>query len=106
MTAYCLWDVREIHDQEAIDEYVARVTATVEAHGGEYVVIGGPWQVVEGDWHPTYPVLIVFPTMEAANGWYASDDYAELKALRLGASVSDAVFLDSSGVEHELEATR
>ena len=40
MTAYCLWDVREIHDQDAIDEYVEKVTATVEAHGGEYVVIG------------------------------------------------------------------
>ena len=106
MTAYCLWDVREIHDQDAIDEYVEKVTATVEAHGGEYVVIGGPWQVVEGDWHPTFPVLIRFPSMEAANGWYSSDDYRVLKALRTGASVSDAVFMDSSGAEEHLAEAR
>jgi uncharacterized protein (DUF1330 family) len=102
MSAYCLWDVREIHDQDAMDEYVEQVTNTVEAHGGRYVVIGGPWQVVEGDWHPTYPVLIEFPSMQAATGWYASDEYRDLKALRMGASVSDAVFMDSAGAQAHL----
>jgi uncharacterized protein (DUF1330 family) len=102
MAAYCLWDVREIHDQEALDEYVRRVPPTVEAYGGEYVVVGGPWQVVEGGWRPTYPVVIVFPSMDAATAWYDSDDYRELKELRLRATECDAVFMDSSTIEaHE-----
>jgi uncharacterized protein (DUF1330 family) len=98
LTAYCLWDVRTIHDRAAMDEYVERVPATVEAYGGEYVVIGGPWQVVEGDWHPTYPVVIVFPSIEAADAWYDSDEYSELKQLRLRATECDAVFMQSSRV--------
>ena len=44
--------------------------------------------------------------MEAANGWYSSDDYRDLKALRTGASVSDAVFMDSSGAEEHLAEAR
>ncbi len=92
MTAYCLWDVREIHDHDAMNDYVARVTETVIAFGGEYVVVGGPWQIVEGDWHPAYPVLIEFPSLERAHEWYSSELYAPLRDLRHAASVSDAVF--------------
>ncbi len=94
MTAYCLWNVRDIHDHEAMDDYVARVGETVAAFGGEYVVVGGPWQIVEGDWRPAHPVLIRFPSLDLANEWYSSALYAPLRDLRLGASVSDAVFFD------------
>lgn len=94
MTAYCLWDVREIHDHDAMNDYVDRVTDTVTAFGGEYVVIGGPWQIVEGDWHPAYPVLIEFPSLERAHEWYSSELYAPLRDLRHAASVSDAVFFE------------
>lgn len=97
MTAYCVFDNKVVHDQAAMDDYVARVPPTVEAFGGEYVVVGGPWQVVEGDWHPTFPVIITFPTIEAANAWYESDAYAPLKAQRLAAVSGDAVFMDDAG---------
>lgn len=96
MTAYCFWDVREIHDHDAMNDYVARVTDTVTAFGGEYVVIGGPWQIVEGDWHPAYPVLIEFPSLERAHAWYSSELYAPLRDLRHAASTSDAVFFDGT----------
>jgi uncharacterized protein (DUF1330 family) len=96
MTAYCFWDVREIHDQDAMDSYVAQVTESVAAFGGEYVVVGGPWQIVEGNWRPAYPVMIEFPSLERANEWYSSELYAPLRALRHAASTSDAVFLEGS----------
>ena len=95
MPAYCLFDIRAVHDQEAMARYIARVPACVAAHGGEYLFVGGPWQVVEGQWRPTHPVLIRFDDLEAANRWYESEDYRELKALRLGAVTSDAVFFAS-----------
>lgn len=98
MTAYCLWDVRAIHDQDAMDEYVALVTDTVTAFGGRYVVVGGPWQVVEGDWRPAYPVLIAFPSIERAHEWYSSEAYAPLRDLRLAAATSDAVFFEGVDV--------
>ena len=96
MTAYCFWDVREIHDHDAMNDYVARVTETVTAFGGEYLVVGGPWQVVAGNWRPAYPVLIEFPSLDRAHEWYSSELYAPLRDLRLAASVSDAVFFDGA----------
>lgn len=96
MTAYCLWDVREIRDHDAMSDYVARVNETVTAFGGEYVVVGGPWQIVEGDWRPSHPVVIEFPSLERAQEWYSSELYAPLRALRHSACVSDAVFFDGT----------
>ena len=58
MSAYCFFDVLEIHDQKKIDEYVGRVEATVEQYQGRYVLIGGHWDVVEGDYQPVFPVII------------------------------------------------
>lgn len=94
MAAYCLWDIREIHDQDAMDDYVARVIDTVADFDGEYLFVGGPWQVVEGAWRPSYPVLITFPSLDRAHEWYSSEQYAPLRRLRLGASNGDAVFFD------------
>ncbi len=99
MTAYCMFDIKDVRDPAAMDRYRAAVVPVVERFGGRYVVIGGPWEVVEGDWRPAFPVMIAFPDMAAAEHWYGSEEYRELKALRLGAVSADAVFFDSSGAD-------
>ena len=95
MAAYCLFDIREILDEEAIERYRAGVLATVQQHGGQYVVVGGVCDSVEGSWKPEFPVLLRFPDMASARRWYDSPEYADLKALRLGATRGDAVFMES-----------
>lgn len=94
MSAYCFFDVREVTDREKMEEYKSRVFKTVADHGGRYVVLGGRVDAVEGEWKPVTPVLIEFPDMEAAYGWYNSEDYRELKELRLSATKGDAVFME------------
>ena len=91
MPAYCLFDNLEVHDAAALEEYRRRVAPVVAAHGGRYVVLGGPVEVVEGTWSPAFPVMIEFPDIEAARRWYASDAYRELKALRLSSTRSSGV---------------
>jgi uncharacterized protein (DUF1330 family) len=39
-------------------------------------------------------VIIEFPGLEQAHRWYGSDEYRELKALRLSAVRSNAVFIE------------
>jgi uncharacterized protein (DUF1330 family) len=41
-----------------------------------------------------FPVIIEFPNPETAQRWYDSDDYRELKQLRLAACKSNAVFFE------------
>jgi uncharacterized protein (DUF1330 family) len=43
---------------------------------------------------PSFLVIIEFPSLEKAYEWYNSDDYTELKALRLAAAESIAVFIE------------
>jgi uncharacterized protein (DUF1330 family) len=93
MPAYCLFDLREVKDAAKMEEYRARVTPVVEKFGGRYLVVGGRAETVEGSYHVVFPVMIQFPTMEDARRWYDSEDYRELKHLRLTATVGNAVFM-------------
>ena len=94
MPAYFLVDIREVKDRAKMDDYRARVSPVVEKFGGRYLVRGGPFEVVEGESRPVFPVLVEFPSMEQARRWYDSEEYRELKQLRLAATVSDGVFLE------------
>jgi uncharacterized protein (DUF1330 family) len=94
MSAYCVFDILKINDSEKMEAYRDRVFANVEQHGGRYLVVGGQTDLVEGNWQLTFPVIIEFPSLQQAHDWYDSDDYAELKALRLAASEANAVFIE------------
>src|SRR5271166_3443881 len=89
MSAYYLVDVREIKDAAKMEEYRTRIKPIVEKFGGRYVVLGGPFEVVEGSYQPVFPVMILFPSLADAHKWYNSEEYRELKQLRLGARVSN-----------------
>ena len=106
MTAYCLFDNLEVMDESALDEYRTKVADVVRAYGGDYVVVGGPFRVVEGDWSPTFPVMLTFPDLATANAWYDSEEYRDLKALRHGAVRNNAVFFDSSGADELAAASQ
>jgi uncharacterized protein (DUF1330 family) len=94
MPAYCFFDVREIVDAEKLADYRAQVFTTVHRYDGRYLALGGPFEVVEGDWRPVIPVIIVFPTLARAKDWYDSAEYAPLKALRLDGARTCGVFIE------------
>jgi uncharacterized protein (DUF1330 family)/trans-aconitate methyltransferase len=99
MSAYCFFDVREITDRAKVDQYLAGVFATVEQYGGHYLVFGGKFDRVEGNWQPVYPVIVEFADIGQAQRWYRSPEYEPLKALRLAGTRSNAVFLEGATPE-------
>ncbi len=107
MAAYCLFDNLQVIDAAKLEEYKSRVAPLVERYGGRYVVGWCRTDLVEGQWQPTFPVLIEFPSLEHARQWYSSREYAELKAIRLAAVRSNAVFMEgitSQGRQLEIAA--
>ena len=94
MPAYYFVDVLEVTDEARIAKYREGVFATVEKYGGRYLILGGKHEVVEGNWRPTFPVMLEFPTLEQAKRWYASPEYSPLLKLRLEGSRSNAVFIE------------
>ncbi len=96
MTAYCLFDNLKVSDPVKLEEYATAVQPIVERYGGRYVLIGGTCDLVEGDWRPTYPVMIEFPSIEDAYKWYNSTEYQKYKKLRLSAGKFNAVFMENA----------
>lgn len=52
MPAYFVVDI-DVHDRAGMREYLERVPGTLAKYGGRYLVRGGQFEVVEGDWQPS-----------------------------------------------------
>ena len=96
MTAYMLVDL-DVHDPEGFEKYKTEVPALIAKHGGEYIVRGGEFDVIEGDWQPNRLVFFRFPNRQAIHDLFDDPEYAELKALRHRTANSIVVAVD--GVE-------
>ena len=94
MAAFFLFDNLEVHDPVTLEEYKERVASLVAQYQGRYRALGGKTERVEGDWSPVFPVIIEFPTFDQAKKWYDSEEYQELKTLRLGAVRTNGVLID------------
>ena len=76
-------------DAEVMREYSALVQATMDPFGGRFVVRGGKVEVVEGAWSASRTVVIEFPSLEHARGWYHSDAYQAIIQMRFDAAKTD-----------------
>jgi uncharacterized protein (DUF1330 family) len=71
MTAYAVAHMRQVTLGPQIVEYLQKIDATLEPFSGRYIVHGSEVEVVENTW-PGHLVIIEFPDMQHARGWYQS----------------------------------
>lgn len=83
--AYLIVDMK-ISDPEQYKQYMAAAPTAVAAYGGEYVVRGGPFEVMEGQWQPARIALLKFPSFEQAKAFYESETYKAVRIKRSGAT--------------------
>jgi uncharacterized protein (DUF1330 family) len=50
--------------------------------------------VLEGEWPHSRLVIIEFPSLAAAEGWYQSAEYQRVISLRLKSSVGNVIIVD------------
>lgn len=93
MAAYLLVD-NQVTDQAHFEEYIQRIPGVVEAHGGRYLVRGGATRVVEGSWQPNRVVVIEFASLDSANAFVDSPEYAELSEIRGKSTVTSTVIAE------------
>jgi uncharacterized protein (DUF1330 family) len=74
----------DVKDFEAyMSEYGMTVVEQLMKAGAE-VLVGSPEvEVLEGEWPGCWTVLFRFPSIEAAKGWYDSEEYEPFKQLRI-----------------------
>ncbi|MCY3859696.1 MAG: DUF1330 domain-containing protein [Gammaproteobacteria bacterium] len=93
MAAYVIVN-DEIQDQGTFSEFRERIGATVEAHGGRYLVRGGNVEVVEGTWSADRVVVVEFDSVGAAKAWLDSSEYNELKELRQRSATANVIVVE------------
>ncbi len=86
MPAAYIFANMNISDLEQYKQYLAAAPAVVAAAGGEYLVRGGRFEVLEGDWQPGRIALLKFPSMEQAKAFHDGEVYRSVRAKRAGAT--------------------
>ena len=81
--AYLIVDM-QISDMEQYKQYMAAAPAAVKAAGGEYLVRGGKFETLEGDWQPARVAMLRFPSFEQAKAFYDGEMYRQARAKRAG----------------------
>jgi len=83
-----------ITDEAVFAEFRTRIAATVEAHGGRYLVRGGTTEVIDGEWRPDRIVILEFDDVDRARAWLNSPEYAELREIRLKSANASVVIVE------------
>ncbi|MGO1120361.1 DUF1330 domain-containing protein [Rhodovibrionaceae bacterium A322] len=99
MVAYVIGRMT-IHTRDWMDAYFAEVPDLIEKHGGRFLVRGGDPQRLEGqEVLPDATFVIRFDSKEAALGFWNSEEFAPLVALRQTGSHLEAMLVE--GVPQE-----
>lgn len=92
----------DVEDPDWVREYVADVTPMVERRGGRYLARTSNVQRIEGDdGAPQVVLLIEWPSKEAAERFYESDEYRPYRERRLAGARNDFLLVageDGTGV--------
>jgi uncharacterized protein (DUF1330 family) len=82
MAAYVISEV-EVLDEDSFQQYRSRAKASVEQHGGRYLVPATLPEAAEGNWSPQRRLVIIeFPDMATVQQWYSSEAYAQALKFR------------------------
>lgn len=94
MSAYLIFVVHSAHDKALLQKYRDEAIPVVKGQGVKF--FAGP---VINDAMENGPVdssvVLEFPTVEEAQTWYKSAEYAPLKAMRQAASKSTVFIVES-----------
>ena len=93
MTGYVIGQI-EITDLEKYQDYIKLAPKTVAKYGGEYLVRGGSFETLEGNWPDKRTVVLRFDNVEQAKAWYHSEEYKDPKAIRHSASNGTLIIVD------------
>ena len=93
MPAYAVAVVRETRFGQPIKDYLQGIDETLAPFSGRYIVHGGPYVPLEGRWSGDL-IVIEFPDMDRARGWYHSDAYGAIRQLRINNTEGDVLLVD------------
>ena len=83
-----------IKDAELFQQYPPLSTKAVEKFGGKYLIRGGTFNVVEGEWPAERTTVVEFESFIKAKEFYNSLEYNEAKNVRQKSADSDFILIE------------
>ena len=79
------------YEREALQAYAAALPPVYEKYGGSYLAIAADYKVLEGEVGMQSVIVSQWPSLGAAEAFWASPEYAEARKLREGIGQFDVV---------------
>ena len=88
---------RVMYEISGVTEETAREAFRLASHKlpmqCKFLVRGGKYETLEGDWDPKRFVLLEFPTVERAKEWWASPEYQAVAQIRYANATSQMLLV-------------
>jgi uncharacterized protein (DUF1330 family) len=85
MAAYLVVDI-DVTNPAQFEEYKKLAPGAIAKYGGRYVIRGGAYEAIEGNWKPQRLTVVEFESMEKAKAFYNSAEYQAAIKARAGAA--------------------
>ena len=85
MAAYLVVDI-DVTNPTQFEEYKKLAPAAIAKYGGRYLIRGGAYEALEGNWQPQRLTIVEFESMEKAKAFYTSPEYKVAIKARAGAA--------------------
>lgn len=92
MAAYLVADI-DVTDPAQFEEYKKLAPGAIAKYGGRYLIRGGAYEALEGDWKPQRLTIVEFDSMEKAKAFYTSPEYQAAIKVRAGSAKFKALLV-------------
>tara|TARA_Y100000590_G_scaffold403201_1_gene489643 strand:+ start:359 stop:646 length:288 start_codon:yes stop_codon:yes gene_type:complete len=92
MSAYIIAQVN-ITNKEQYEQYKIKASPLVEKFRGKFLVRGGKFEKLLGNWDYERTVIIEFPSYEQALKWYDSEEYRLVRKIREKNSLGNVIII-------------
>ena len=83
-----------IKNAELFQQYPPLSTKAVEKFGGKYLIRGGTFDVVEGEWPAERTTVVEFENFKKAKEFYNSLEYNKAKNVRQKSADTDFILIE------------
>ncbi len=83
-----------ITDDDFFQKYPPLSASAIKKYNGKYLIRGGKFDVLEGDWPVDRTTVVEFDSYEIARECYESLEYANAKEIRQQSTKSDFILIE------------
>ena len=88
--AYIMVQMKVESLEDLTQRYAQFAIPILHKYEGQMIAGSATPKIKEGDWDGNWAAVLRFPSMEAAEGWYNSEEYQPYKNLRINELQSEA----------------